>query len=354
MEIRYISSLTGVRAIAAYMVFLHHYASSNYQENFLSKIFLEFHTGVSIFFVLSGFLIAYRYYDTAVIDYKWFKKYLISRFSRIYPLLIVVTVITLIFTQNDSIKDWFLSLTLLKGFLPGERFIVISQTWSLSVEIMFYILAPFIFIISKKKGSLILQLLLILSIGLFISTYNKNFSLENITSGNLFILLYTFLGRAFEFFVGIYLALFLFKENFLKNFLLNKKNISWTLVGLILFTLTILVLVFLQSDEYRFGAFSPYGVIIHNFFLPITIAIFFLGLTTESTILSKILSSRFFDILGKSSYAFYLIHLGIFPKFLPVFFQLNTVMLFIGLNILALILYYLVERPLNSLLRRIS
>lgn len=91
-------ALTGIRAIAAYMVFIHHY-------NFFSisvfgleihNFFAEFHVGVTIFFVLSGFLITNRYY----LDNNFnFKNYLIKKFSRIYPMYFILTTLSFVFLQ---------------------------------------------------------------------------------------------------------------------------------------------------------------------------------------------------------------------------------------------------------------
>ena len=54
-------ALTGIRAVAAFMVYIHH--RNPFDEVFFGKkihdFFGEFHVGVTIFFVLSGFLITY-------------------------------------------------------------------------------------------------------------------------------------------------------------------------------------------------------------------------------------------------------------------------------------------------------
>jgi peptidoglycan/LPS O-acetylase OafA/YrhL len=67
-----IPALTGIRAIAAYLVFFHHYPIPQlvYGE---MDFFREFHIGVTLFYVLSGFLITYRYRDALQLNGKWLK-----------------------------------------------------------------------------------------------------------------------------------------------------------------------------------------------------------------------------------------------------------------------------------------
>ena len=54
-----------MRAIAAYMVFLHHYAVDPRLAGPLVKLLLQCHVGVTLFYVLSGFLVTYNYSERA-------------------------------------------------------------------------------------------------------------------------------------------------------------------------------------------------------------------------------------------------------------------------------------------------
>lgn len=93
------------------------------------------------------------------------------------------------------------------------------------------------------------------------------------------------------------------------------------------------------------------GKIINTFWLPLLgILPLFLGLIYEKTIISKALGSSLFQILGKSSYVFYLIHIGIFVTVLNKISD-NYLFLFLALNGISILLYKYIEAPLNVLIR---
>ena len=89
----YIPALTGVRAIAAYFVFFHHYNQLDFSYP-IQRTLNEFHMGVTMFFVLSGFLICMRYYGNSEITGSWFRKYIKNRIARIYPMYFFLTLLT--------------------------------------------------------------------------------------------------------------------------------------------------------------------------------------------------------------------------------------------------------------------
>lgn len=311
---------------------------------------MELHTGVSIFFVLSGFLIAYKYYQTSRLNFLWLKKYYVGRFARIYPLLFLITFITLVISKG-SFTEWFLSLTLLKGFLADYMFAVISQTWTLTVELVFYMLAPFIFILVKNKASLFLQFILIFLFGILITTKGDTGNLQPFISSHLFLLIYTFFGRSFEFFIGIFLALLVIKNPNPGAGIFRKAKITWSGFAGVIFTI-ILISTF-QSANFRYGIFSPEGLLIHNFILPVFITVLFLGLIYEKTILSRLLSTPLLVLLGKSSYAFYLIHLGVLANLIPVFFRFNMFTFFVTLNLISISFFLFFEKPVNKWVKKI-
>jgi peptidoglycan/LPS O-acetylase OafA/YrhL len=70
------------------------------------------------------------------------------------------------------------------------------------------------------------------------------------------------------------------------------------------------------------------------------------GLATETSLIAKFFSSKPLQILGKSSYVFYLIHVGIFYLVVDKLFG-NLLVSFLLLNVFAVLLYYFVEKPLN-------
>lgn len=87
-----IDNLTGLRAFAAMLVVIHHFA---YNEGVrplgIVKLVDHWVWGVDIFFVLSGFILAYNYLPSrrTVFDWAAFRYFIVRRFARVYPLHLV-------------------------------------------------------------------------------------------------------------------------------------------------------------------------------------------------------------------------------------------------------------------------
>jgi len=356
----YFPALTGVRAIAAYMVYLHHYLpfGEEMKGSVVYDFFAEFHVGVTIFFVLSGFLIAYRYSDLTNFS---FRKYMVNRFARIYPMYFIITTLAFLFDINLSLDFEFLktptlylfNISFIKGFYSGHKFTGIPQGWSLTVEECFYIFAPLIFFcLRKSMNFLIIFPIILYSIGVCMVKISQILSTSFFGSYD-FMFIYTFFGRCAEFFIGIILAVIFKKGNRRPSF----KHFTYTGIFLMIFFIYLLSAIKGNNDT---GIRLPLGKVINTFFLPLFgIATFFYGLLTEKTIVSRILETKLFVLLGKSSYIFYLAHMGIvsaimwrfMPNFLFFFFP-GYILGFLGLIVTSIVLFYCIEEPLNNFLRK--
>lgn len=343
-------ALTGIRALAAFMVFVHHYNPFSIEifGKYIHDFFSEFHIGVTIFFVLSGFLICNRYFEESNFSYK---NYLIKRVARIYPMYFILTTSTfvffaLVYSQNGWIDfhNYLYNISFLKGFSDNLKFTGIAQGWSLTVEEVFYFCAPlFFFFIKKNRFFLFVLPLFFLGIGFLLVSFFTSIESNGFMSSTNFMLDYTFFGRVSEFFIGIGLALFL------RKYPSSIKGITY--FGFIGIILSICALVSLKVEG-GFGVDSLTGKVINTIVLPVFgIAPLFLGLIKERTIISDFLSSKLVQLLGKSSYIFYLIHLGIFVTILNKIYT-NQWFVFISLNVISIVLYLYVETPLNKLIRK--
>ncbi|HVW97897.1 MAG TPA: acyltransferase [Mucilaginibacter sp.] len=382
----YIPALTGVRAMAAYLVFISHFAYvfDGGFPHIIQRFFGEFHIGVSIFFVLSGFLITFRYYNNFHLTGEWFKQYLKNRVARIYPMYFLLTVAAFVYyfiTKDQSITKgsphpvglMFLNITFLRGFFYQYWDTGIAQGWSLTVEECFYFSAPIIFLIAKKYHKFYIQPVVITLFAILMVLIFRNVNWHGFFGNFTFVMLFTFFGRCFEFFVGVQLARYV-----LKNGVKRTNKISFTYGGFILIFVCVFVMALQQPiAPWLAGLESPIGIITNNYVLCIMVAFFFYGILTEETRFKKLLALPFVELLGKSSYIFYLIHLGWMYNLLlsninklndyifdlydkwgkdwhsPLQYDsLNLLFIFIILNAVSITLFKLIEEPLNHYIRK--
>lgn len=349
----YFPTLTGVRAIAAYMVFIHHhnpFTVDRFGQTFPGYLG-ELHIGVTLFFVLSGFLISYRYYEWKNVR---FRKYMINRVARIYPVYFALTTLTFIVQYfrdgsdlHGSITSYILNITFLRGFSDVYKFSGIAQGWSLTVEETFYILAPLLFyVVRKKLPNILLLPVALLTFGAILCEVFLRLDYYGVWGSYDFMLGYTFFGRCTEFIIGMGLALYLKKKGIPQ---LRSKFITYLGFTVILISIGIMYSV---KGGYEYGIIHPLGRTVNNFLMPLFgIAVFYYGLLTERTLIGRCLGSRLFILLGKSSYVFYLIHMGFVELYIKEVYN-NFVVLFIILNILSILIFKYFEEPMNNYIRR--
>lgn len=176
----YFGGLNELRAIAALAVVIHHieqYKGMNgliiSNPNFSFFIFNLGKASVSLFFVLSSFLITYLLLQEKTNNNGYINigKFYLRRIFRIWPLYYLIMFISFvvipllskfyIFEYNKSILELinnvenysFKSIMFYLTFLPqyGKLVIGASQAWSIGVEEQFYLIMPLIFSFFNRK-----------------------------------------------------------------------------------------------------------------------------------------------------------------------------------------------------------
>ena len=204
------NNLNLIRLCAALQVAIVH--SGGYLDiNIQYLKFLNFFPGVPIFFFISGFLIIKSFKNNKL------KNFFYNRILRIYPGLyfcFFITVISIIISQylkNIEINYYQLFLWLvtqlsffqiynpefLRGYGVG---VVNGSLWTISVEIQFYLLTVFIYLILSKYKKL---LILIFGLCIFLNIINAVFNEKAVFFSKLFN--YSFLPWLYMFLWGCYL-----------------------------------------------------------------------------------------------------------------------------------------------------
>lgn len=354
---KYIKSLTSLRAFAALFVFIHHFnIFPDFGSLFLKVFYFQGYSGVSLFFVLSGFLIHRNYYENFRFNKISIKKYFVNRFARIYPMYLIIYILTtLAYSGERNFFNIITNLTLTKGFFDDHLFSGVATAWSLTVEETFYLLFPVILYFLRKNIKLLSILIFLYIAGLILVYIGSALKYEGFFSNLYFLFNYTFFGRSFEFIIGIMASRFLIEKN---NTVLKTKNITYIAIFYIFIVYSFLSYIAYQNivnGNYQFVASTVFiGLIIHNFLLPIGFAFLIIGLNTEKTVINKILELPTFEILGRSSYVFYLLQGGWFYTFYNQFkFTNSNLELLISMYIFSIICFKYLEEPINKKVKRL-
>lgn len=311
----YFPGLNGIRAIAAIAVVISHITLNLNEFDLNPHLFGTFLDGnpkglslagygVSMFFVLSGFLITYLLVvekENMLID---IKKFYIRRILRIWPLyylyLSVVIAIILTFGIKANLESSYFYIF----FAPNIPFILnrgipyLAHYWSLGVEEQFYLFWPWIIKKSTRLVRIIITLIgLLIGIKIVLHLFYPETLLETILHvtrfhcmliGALGAILYKNKHRYFLFFVN------------------NKitQCICWFVVFLV------------AINKYHFASF------IDNEIISIVSLCLIIGqIEIKNRIVN--LEVNAFDFLGKISYSIYVIHPLIILLFSKIFFGIK-------------------------------
>jgi peptidoglycan/LPS O-acetylase OafA/YrhL len=291
--------LDGIRGICALMVAIYHFAghdgikSTPVLSNFIvmqGDLFVDF------FFVLSGFVISLNYAGK-ITDFKQFKDYLSKRFIRLYPLLFYTTLVYFLFeliinlflphllNSTQSVSGLLLQAadsllfqdsTPLLGKNPGINY----PSWSISAEMISYIVFGLIIMYFKKWAKYALGILLISSVAFLISldSYMETYA-------------WGFMRGITCFITGFY-TYTIFKKCY------GKYTGNFWPYALCILTVALL---YIRSNLESKDLFTLLTV-------PPVFALLILSFSLSHSFPVRLMSNRLFQWLGKISYSIYLNH----------------------------------------------
>ncbi|OBH03741.1 acyltransferase [Mycobacterium sp. E1747] len=152
----FLPAVEGMRACAAMGVVVTHVAfQTGHSSGVSGRLFGRFDLAVAVFFALSGFLL-WRAHAAAARGLRPRPRtghYLRSRAVRIMPAYVVAVVVILSLlpdADHASPTVWLANLTLTQIYVPLTLTGGLTQMWSLSVEVSFYLALPLLALLARR------------------------------------------------------------------------------------------------------------------------------------------------------------------------------------------------------------
>jgi peptidoglycan/LPS O-acetylase OafA/YrhL len=383
-------ALTGARFFAALAVVLHHSRMLRPFPRFLDVIALQGRAGVSFFYILSGFILAYNYRDWFRNDLHHWKRFAHARFSRIYPMYFVALLWSSLFviaarindpaelksevhsalTAFDMARSWILNVLMLQVYslAPLDQWLWNAAFWSISCEIAFYVAFPFLMwrfnkLILRSRpaafwfvlaGSVfVVQGLLFIATSRAIRrTWSDHGWLASITLNP--IVAFDHIAyrqpviRVGEFIVGVCLAIAFLEIG--RDGVSKRAASACLATGLCGCGITAVLQFFVPRVPIVVDQLQWYV-----FYVP-AFALIIFSLACGRTMGSAILGHPGLVLLGEASYSLYLIHLPILiflarSKISQPLLIISAIMGVVGLSIICL---HVIEIPARRALRRLA
>jgi peptidoglycan/LPS O-acetylase OafA/YrhL len=225
LNLQYNPRIDQLRWLAATIVFLFHF-QLEYRglggpalTTPWAGLITEGHTGVGLFFTLSGFLFMQIALHQKTIVYRDFVR---NRVLRIFPLFLTIFLVaTSIGRDNFQPQDIFYLFATNLGHAPTSGTPVTGAAWTISLEFLFYMVFPFLARFAMERGPRYLLGLLALMAFFKLSAYTVN-------ANSTLMYFCTFVGRFDQFLIGM-LAAMLYQQQRLRVRLHG--HAPWLLLG---------------------------------------------------------------------------------------------------------------------------
>ena len=354
-------ALSGIRTLLAIFILLFHFTPPH--VDFLHPIIDNSFIFVGTFFLISGFILTYNYDERATTLRK--RDFWLARFARLYPtyafvLLLSVPMLAGEWEARPHGEFWtglLVTPLLLQGWSPSLATFWNTVAWTLSADLLLYLLFPYILRLWATRGSflntpgrLVGVILLLWAMGIAPHTYYHFANPDHLPgpadrfTGTPWIrvLKYTPVAYLCTFLVGLTLAKLyaIIRLDLPKRFAMS----ACALAAILLFF-------------YLGAPHVPY-VIIHGALLLPLFCVLVLGLTGPNPIAS-VFGFRPLVILGEATFALYLLHFNVYEMIhdyrLPERLHLSAVDPWISYVFIIALAYgtvRFVEKPAQRLLLR--
>ncbi len=349
-----LNGLDHLRALAITLVFIFHYRMFNHPA-WVDDVGSFGWTGVDLFFVLSGYLIAGQLFSKIARGGRIsLKDFFLKRFFRIIPAYAVVLALYFFipaFREREALAPFWRFASFTQNFgLDLSKHGTFSHAWSLCIEEQFYLVLPLLILLFLhfkvgKKAFLLLPLLFVVGFAARMISWDEKiapFLGESYGINWYQWIYYPTYNRLDGLLAGVALAGIIQFLPGIKNFLASKGN--W------LFLLAIVLLTtawFVCEDPYSYAAsIAGFPLVALSYGVLVSSAI------SPSCWLYRV-RSGITTGLATLSYSIYLSHKGVIHIVQPVFADWgiendSNLMFFcciIACLLAALLLRYLVERP---------
>lgn len=331
---------------------------------------LPYDYGVSFFFVLSGFVLAYVYRSMETT--RDIASFFIHRIARIWPLHMVTLVMCLavaprsewIWNGGDRFFISAANIFLLQAWtpIPAYYFSFNSVTWSISAEMFFYAMFPLLMLNFKWTWGW--KALALLGVGLSLvliadrmglPSYSPEHFLDPTSHGIGYISPFT---RVISFFVGIVAAQLYMNVNVYSSRITPLKG---TLLEVVTLGVTLVWVLAMEAiASYWFGLTTDTALRVYliqngsSIFFALLILVF----SFERGFITKILSVRPLVLLGEISFAMYMCHQiiirwyrGHSGEFADVNETALTASYFLSVLVISFLLWRFVEKPCRNIIR---
>ncbi|OGU60062.1 MAG: hypothetical protein A2X64_07655 [Ignavibacteria bacterium GWF2_33_9] len=337
-----LNRIDGLRAIAILGVIAIHCGlikNNPYNSIFVEHLIHHGKLGVQLFFLISGFILCY------VADNSHFTKttFFLKRFFRLAPIYYLILLICFLIGFNENLGNEYrirplnldnlaIHLTFLHGLFPSYLRSIFSVCWSLTPEVIFYFIFPFLYKLDSKKLLVLFIISAILSKhSLFISNllFDKDpISIETWARCSP-------VGNMFLFIFGI---LVYKNEKFFKN------------IKIQIFSFLCLIIFLIPSlNNSNFFITKILNYLFFDLYFSLILISFPFLIYNSSKILSLLLDNRIISFLGKISYSAFFIHFAIIQTFIFYNIKFNYSIGLITVLSLTVIISYLtynfIEKP---------